>query len=163
MNPPSGIVASLHLHSITPGEPLQSVQEVELVEGKGIISDNRYFARISRKNKQPSKRQVSLMEREQIAEHAAALGLAAIPPGAARSNIETVGIDLVSLLGREVQVGGAVLLFYAPRDPCEKMDAICQGLRERMMNNRQGVMAQVLRSGKIRAGDTIRPLDLSSA
>jgi len=35
------------------------------------------------------------------------------------------------------------------------MDALCQGLRELMMNNRQGVMAQVVRSGKIRVGDSI--------
>jgi MOSC domain-containing protein YiiM len=36
------------------------------------------------------------------------------------------------------------------------MDAICQGLRELMMNNRQGVLAQVIRSGKIQVGDRIR-------
>jgi hypothetical protein len=35
------------------------------------------------------------------------------------------------------------------------MDAICQGLRERMMNSRQGVLAEVRRSGRIRVGDRI--------
>ena len=52
---------------------------------------------------------MTLIEREQIAEHAAALGLPSIPPGAVRSNIETTGIKLISLLGREVEIGGAVL------------------------------------------------------
>src|SRR5258705_13436976 len=95
------------------------------------------------------------MEREQIAEHAAALGLEFIPPGAVRSNIETTGIDLVSLIGKEIEIGEAILLLYGPRDPCAKMDAICEGLRELMLNNRQGVLAQVIRSGKIQSGDRI--------
>jgi MOSC domain-containing protein YiiM len=81
-----------------------------------------------------------------------------IPPGAVRSNVETTGIDLVTLVGREVAIGDAVLFLYAPRDPCEKMDAICQGLRALMLNNRQGVLAEVRRAGTVRVGDAIRPL-----
>jgi MOSC domain-containing protein YiiM len=82
--------------------------------------------------------------------------LESIPPGAVRSNIETTGVNLVSLLGKEIEMGEVILLLYAPRDPCAKMDAICHGLRELMMNNRQGVLAQVIRSGKIQIGDQIR-------
>ncbi|HSU55735.1 MAG TPA: MOSC domain-containing protein, partial [Candidatus Dormibacteraeota bacterium] len=82
-----------------------------------------------------------------------------IPPGAVRSNIETSGLDLVALVGKQVQMGEAILLLYAPRDPCEQMDAVCQGLRQLMMNDRQGVLAQVVRSGKVRIGDDIRVTD----
>lgn len=154
----AGRVVSLHLHPEQPGAPLQSVETMQVVEAKGIEGDTRYFGRVSRTTGKPARRQVTLIEREQIAEHAAGLGLAAIAPGAVRSNVETTGIDLVALVGREVQIGEAVLFFYAPRDPCEKMDAICQGLRERMRHNRQGVLAEVRRSGTIRVGDQIRPL-----
>lgn len=133
-----------------------NVEEIAVVESKGIVEEPRYFGRISRDTGQPSKRQVTLIEREQIVEHAAALGLQSIPPGAVRSNIETADIDLISLIGKEIEIGEAVLRFYAPRDPCAKMDAICQGLRELMMNNRQGVLAQVVRSGKIQVGDVIK-------
>jgi MOSC domain-containing protein YiiM len=35
------------------------------------------------------------------------------------------------------------------------MDAICQGLRARMMDQRQGVLAEVVCSGKVRVGDRI--------
>jgi len=35
------------------------------------------------------------------------------------------------------------------------MDAICQGLRDLMENDRQGVLAQVVKSGTIRVGDPI--------
>src|SRR6266704_7197542 len=141
-----GQVASLHLHPAEPGAPLQTVDAIELVESKGIQSEPRYFGRVSRETGAPNRRQVSLIEREQISEHATALGLQSIAPGAIRSNIETSGIDLISLVGREVEIGGAVLFLYAPRDPCAKMDAICQGLRELMMNDRQGVLAEVVRS-----------------
>jgi MOSC domain-containing protein YiiM len=73
-----------------------------------------------------------------------------------RSNIETSGVNLIALLGQKVEIGGAVLHLYAPRDPCAKMDAICQGLRARMMNQRQGVLAEVVRSGRIFVGDVIQ-------
>lgn len=152
---PLGHVASLHLHPAQSGAPLQAVESIEIVEGKGITGDSRYFGRMSRDTGQPSRRQVTLMEREQIAEHATALGLPGIAPGAVRSDLETTGINLIALLGRDIQIGEAVLRLYAPRDPCAQMDAICQGLRARMMDQRQGVLAEVIRSGKVRLGDAI--------
>jgi MOSC domain-containing protein YiiM len=150
-----GHVASLHLHPAEPGTPLHEVDAIEVVAAKGIAGDSRYFGRLSRDTGQPTRRQVSLIEREQIAEHATALGLQAIPPGAVRSNIETEGVKLISHLGRQIQIGEAVLFLHTSRDPCARMDAICQGLRALMLNNRQGVMAEVVRSGKIRRGDAI--------
>jgi MOSC domain-containing protein YiiM len=153
-----GRVASLHLHPATPGAPLISTEAVELVEARGIQGDTRYFGRMSRDGGKPTRRQVTLIEREQIAEHASALGLIAIAPALVRSNVETTGINLVALVGREVAIGEAVLFFSAPRDPCEKMDAICQGLRQRMLENRQGVLAEVRKSGKVCVGDEIRVL-----
>ena len=151
----SGRVASLHLPPPEPGAPLRSVESVEVVQAKGILNEPRYFARISRTTGQPSRRQITLIGREQIAEHAAALCIATIPAGAVRANIETVGIDLVACVGQVLQIGDAALLVFEPRMPCEKMDAICAGLRERMKNNRQGVLAEVLRSGMIRVGDAV--------
>jgi hypothetical protein len=161
----SGRVASLHLHPIEPGAPLQSVEEIELIEGKGIFGEPRYFGRISRNTGLASRRQVTLIERELIAEHAVALMVPSIPPGAVRSNIETLEINLIAWVGREVEIGEAILRLYAARDPCAKMDAVCQGLRELMANHRQGVLAQILRSGRVRVGDeiTVRPITGSSS
>ncbi len=152
----AGRVASLHLHPLQPGEPLTAVEEIQVVQAKGIQGEPRYFGRTHRETGDPSRRQISLIERERLAEHANALGLESIPPGAVRSNIETVGINLVPLVGRRLEIGSAVLQFEAPREPCAKMDAVCQGLRERMMNHRQGVLATVVRSGIIRVGDAVR-------
>jgi len=85
MAEPAGRVASLHLHPEKGGEPLRSVEQIEVVAEKGILGNPRKFGAISRSTGQPSKRQVSLMEREQIAGHATTLGLQNIPPGAVRS------------------------------------------------------------------------------
>ncbi len=153
-----GRVASLHLHPEEPGEPFTTVASIEVVAGKGIIGNPRYFARKSRSGG-PSKRQLSLIEREQISEHAAALGLESIAAGTVRSNIETTGIDLIKLVGKHVQIGNAIIHFYEPRTPCEKMDAICVGLRGLMSDGKQGVMAQVVRSGQIAIGDAIVPCE----
>jgi MOSC domain-containing protein YiiM len=148
-SPTVGRVASLHLHPPEPGTPFRPVPEIEVVAGRGIAGNPRYFGR-------PTRRQVTLIGREQIAEHAATLGLETIAPGAVRSNIETLGVDLMAWLDRDVQVGDAVLRFYAPRTPCHKMDAVCPGLRAQMEDGRQGVLAQVRVSGRIREGDIIR-------
>ena len=154
-----GTVASLHIHPAEPGAGLQAMEALTLVAGKGIAEDRRYFDRTSKHTGKPNRRQVSLIEREQIAEHAATLGLQSIAPGAVRANIETTRVDLHSLLGQDVEVGEVILRFHSPRTPCPKMDALCSGLRELMRNNRQGVLAEVVRSGTIRVGDLIRSRD----
>jgi len=153
----TGIVASLHLHPQVAGEALQAVNEVFAEAGQGLAGDWRVFGRKNQKG-EPSRRQVSLIAREEIARHAAALGLAEIPPGAVRSNVETAGIDLASFLGRQMEIGEAVVLFYEARKPCWKMERIAPGLQAMMSEGRQGVLAEVIRSGRIRAGDAIRPV-----
>jgi MOSC domain-containing protein YiiM len=157
--PQSGRVESLHIHPNIAGEPLIPCAEFNLVAEKGIREDKRYFARRNRQGN-PSKRQVTLIEREILQTHAAALGLADFDPGQVRSNIETSGIDLTSLIGSEVQVGEAILQFVERRTPCHKMDALAPGLRAIMENGRQGVIAVVVKSGRVRPGDLIAPIAL---
>ncbi len=151
----TGKVVSLHLHPAEPGAPLSSVGAIEVVAGKGIRGNGRMFDRLSRRTGEPTRRQVSLIEREQIAEHAEALEHPGFTPGDVRSNIETEGVDLVALAGKQVRIGSSLLFIYEPRTPCHKMDELAPGLRERMENGRQGVMAQVVESGEIRVGDAI--------
>ena len=121
---PSGTVASIHLHPSDRSTGLSSVDSVEFVAEAGLRGDQRYFGRKSRSTGGPSKRQVTLIERETLARHAAALGIPPLAPGIARSNIETSGIDLSTTVGRRLRVGTAVLQVVEPRTPCEKMDTI---------------------------------------
>lgn len=153
-----GTIASLHLHAAVSGEPLETVGRIELVVDKGIRGDRRHFGRRSRSTGEPTRRQVTLIEREMLRRHAAALGLAGIAPGAARSNIETEGIDLAALVGRRVRVGTALLEIVGHRDPCAKMDTVAPGLRELMMPPCQGVLARVVETGEARVGDAVEVL-----
>lgn len=131
------------------------VSSIEVEADKGIAGNGRYFDR-RRSTGGPGKRQVTLIEREQIDAHGKTLGIS-IEPGVVRSNIETKNIDLIALVGRQVRVGTVVLEFYEARTPCAKMDVVCRGLRAEMEHQRQGVLARVIQSGRIRAGDSIRP------
>ena len=152
----SAAAISLHIHPATSGAALASLPELNLVQDKGIVEDTRYFGR--RKEGRPSKRQVTLIEREVIRQHAAALGVDDFAPGVVRSNIETEGVDLMALMGRNVQVGEAVLRFVEPRTPCHQMEALVKGLRALMEDGRQGVIATVVKGGRIRVGDAINVL-----
>ncbi len=150
--PVPGRIVALHLHPLEEaGAAMRSVEQFTLVEGKGIAENKRYFARNSR-------RQLTLIEREQLDEHAGVLGLDSLAPGLARSNIETTGINLIELIGHDVQVGEAVVHFYEARTPCHKMDAVAQGLRKLMENRKQGVLATVVKSGTVRLGDAVQVL-----
>ncbi len=147
------------MHPPVAGEPMLPADSIAVEIDAGIIGNTRYWKRQSRSTNQPTLRQITLIEREQIAEHASALGLPGIAAGRVRSNIETEGINLVPLVGRDVRVGGAVLHIAAPRDPCHKMDEIAPGLRERMTNDKQGVLAVIVQSGTIKNGDAIQPIN----
>jgi len=151
----AGRIASIHVHPDKSGTEMIALDSIDLIAEKGIVQDKRYFGRRSTIG-QPSKRQLTLIEREQIKDHADALGCAAFAPGAVRSNIETEGVQLVPLKGKIIEIGSARLLVGEPRDPCEKMDRVMPGLRALMENDRQGVLAQVVTSGMIRVGDQIR-------
>jgi len=132
---------------------------ITIESNAGIVGNTRYWQRQSHSTGKPTHRQVSLIEREQIIEHANALGLPSIEAGLVRSNIETEGVDLVALMSRKVRIGEATLYISSPRDPCHKMDKITPGLRQRMMDNKQGVLAKIVQSGVIKIGDAIQPID----
>jgi|SRR5437899_9219113 len=161
MNLSTGRVASLHVHPAESEAAMLSLESITLVAGKGIVEDVRYFDRKNR-NGEPRRRQVTLIEREQIGEHAAVLGLTSILAGRVRSNIETDGISLIDCIGKQLQIGEAILFIYDARTPCAKMDAVVPGLRELMKNSRQGVLAQVISSGTVRVGDAIEVCRLAS-
>ncbi len=162
MNPAPGKIASLHLHPAVGGSPMVMVDEVTGVEGKGLVGDGRYYGRLSRRTGRPSRRQVTLIEREVLAAHAARLGCTPIGPGQARANIETEGMDLSTLVGRRLRVGTMLLEVVQHRDPCAKMDAIQPGLRALMEPPCQGVIAIVVESGVAGVGCPVVPCDLQA-
>lgn len=150
----NGVVKSLHLHPAKPGDPLIHVHELNVVAGKGIEKNggNRMYGHNNR-------RQVSLIEREQLSEHSELLNRPSFLPGEVRANIETEGINLVDLVGQNIRIGEAQLFLYEPRKPCKKMDELTFGLRKNMEDGKQGVLAEIIQTGTIYKGESIIPLD----
>ena len=155
----SGRVASLHMHpkkrtTQKRMDPMVPAEALNLVEKEGISGAPRYRGTKSR-------RHVTLIGREQLAEHAAmaAMTLDELGPGVVRSNIETEDVDLMSMIGKRVKIGTALLHFYAPRDPCWKMDFIQHGLQRLMEDGKQGVLAEVIHSGVVHIGDALEIIE----
>ena len=164
-------VASLHVHPKNKGGPVKggamtSVLEMELVEGKGIKGNERYFDRKTSKGA-PSPRQVSLIDRSLIKHHEEQVdNKGCLPPGAIRSNIETTLVGknqettppcpYIPLLNRQLQIGNsAIIELTLARTPCWEMDVLSQGLQQSMKGETQGVLAKVVKSGTIKIGDPI--------
>jgi MOSC domain-containing protein YiiM len=153
-----GKIESLHFHSQIQNKPMISTSKMSLVEGKGILGNPRYYDKTTAAG-QKNRRQVSLIEREQVAEHENQIEMK-LEAGVVRSNIETSGIDLIDMIDKYLMIGDkAVLYIFMARKPCYKMDDICDGLQNLMKGNRQGVIGEVIISGDIKVGDIIKPVD----
>ncbi len=81
-----------------------------------------------------------------------------VKDGQHRRNIVTGGIQLESLRGRQFQVGGAVFEYDRPRPPCSYIEGLTEPGMTRALVGRGGICARVVKSGRIRVGDTIAAL-----
>ena len=98
-----------------------------------------------------TKREVLFVSRE----HLDAVG---VEPGRIRENFTVEGADVHQWpIGQHVRAGGALFEITMVCDPCERMDAIRPGLREQL-DGRRGMLARVLETGDVAAGDEIELL-----
>ncbi len=136
-----GTIVNLHIARVK-GTPSDPVDEATAIASKGLDGD--------RSCNENNVRQVLFMDKETLD----GFGLA---PGQIKENITTTGLDLSKVEpGQVFFVGDDVTLEAVGEcEPCGKMDAIRQGLREEL-NHRRGQLAVVLNGGGIKVGDTIR-------
>jgi MOSC domain-containing protein YiiM len=136
-----GSITNLHLARVkeTPSDP---VGEATAISGRGLEGD--------RSCREGNMRQVLIMDNE-------TLGHFGLAPGQIKENITTTGLDLSQTqAGQVVFIGDEVTMeIVGECEPCGKMDAIRQGLREEI-NHRRGQLAVVLNGGAIKVGDTVR-------
>lgn len=126
--------------------PMLPVNAVEAVAGKGFRGDISY----GRKS-----RQVLIVEQEVLE----ALNL---HPGTLRENLTVKHMRLDTMeAGAVLKVGDALLQLSGQCTPCDKMNAIRPGLKD-ALQGRRGVLANVIRDGIVRVGDTITYLPLQS-
>jgi MOSC domain-containing protein YiiM len=145
------------------------VPEIELIAGHGVRGDAhfgvtvKHRSRVARDPTQPNLRQVHLLHQELFSEllqrgHVVAHGQMG-------ENITTEGIDLLGLgVGTQLRLGAeAWIEITGLRNPCAQIEAFQPGLLAAVLGReaggtlirKAGVMAIVLKSGVVKAGDEI--------
>nr|WP_321249721.1 MOSC domain-containing protein [uncultured Ruegeria sp.] len=105
------------------------------------------------------KRAVSLIQQEHLAAIGAYLRQGPVSPDILRRNLVLSGINLAALKGREVQVGEAILRFTVICAPCSRMEEALGKGGYSAVRGHGGWCAEVVRSGQVRLGDAVQPVD----
>ncbi|MBI5836700.1 MAG: MOSC domain-containing protein [Candidatus Eisenbacteria bacterium] len=129
-------------------------REVTAVPGRGLEGD-RYHAGVGTySRKMEPAREVTLVETEALDALEREYGYR-LAPGASRRNIETRGVPLNHLVGREFRVGAARLRGIRLCEPCSHLAALTDARAHKGLVHRGGLRAQVLEGGAIRVGDAL--------
>ncbi|MEN2785991.1 MOSC domain-containing protein [Sphingomonas qilianensis] len=151
--------------------------EIRLIEGLGVEGDAHLgvtVQHLSRQKKDPGAvnlRQVHLIHAE-LFDELAAKGFA-VAPGELGENVTVRGIDLLGLPeGAVLALGNAARVRVTGlRNPCKQIDRFQKGLMAALLNKaadgtlvrKSGVMAVVVASGVVRAGDAVRIVSAPAA
>jgi MOSC domain-containing protein YiiM len=131
-------------------KPIQAVTQVEAFAGQGLIGD-RAGARPG------SKRQVTLIQAEHLPIIATFIGSLEVRPELLRRNLVISGINLCALVNKQFSVGQVLLAGTGYCHPCARMEEAPGTGGYNAMRGHGGFTAQILISGEIRVGDTVRP------
>jgi len=138
-------VEHIHIASKS-GAPVDSLDEVEVVAGKGLAGDRNFD--------KYSKGQITVVSTEELAEAAAAWG-SDIEPGSTRRNVTVSGFQLPREPGSQFRMGQVVVEVYRDASPCELMnDSVGPGAREHL-RGRAGIRGLVIEGGRLRVGDEV--------
>jgi MOSC domain-containing protein YiiM len=130
--------------------PMQEVDRVEVVAGKGLVGD--------RYKSGSGKRGVTFIQAEHLPVVAALSGLAEVAPATLRRNVVVSGLPVIALKGRRFRIGTAVFEGTGDCDPCSRMEAALGPGGYNAMRQHGGLCARVLTSGSFGLGDAVEPL-----
>ena len=138
------------------GAPLERVESVELVEGKGLTGD-RYANKAGafQKDKIEPSQEVTLIEQEALDAASRDYKLE-LTHAESRRNLLTAGVPLNHLVGRQFTVGDAVLEGLELCEPCKYLQRLIGKEVVRALQHRGGLRARIVRGGAIKTGDAIR-------
>jgi MOSC domain-containing protein YiiM len=104
--------------------------------------------------KKSGKREVTMIQAEHLEELSQVLGKP-IPEGITRRNLVIRGVDLRSLINKNIKIGSAV--FYCTGDcpPCKRMNEVLGDGAMIAMDGKGGITAKVVESGTLSAGDDV--------
>lgn len=131
----------------TESAPLQMVQQVEAIAGKGLIGD-----RYASKN---GKRQVTLIQWEHLSVIASLLHKDFISPESLRRNIAISGINLLALKNKKFKLGTAILEYTGLCEPCSKMEETFGPGGYNAVRGHGGITCKILESGIISVGNSL--------
>lgn len=170
MDRKEGIIRALCLNK-APGLPKYEVPQIEIVANHGVQGDyhagefvrHRYLAK-----KDPTRlnvRQVLLAD-DRIYANISAHGIPAVP-GSLGENVVVEGIDLMNLpVKTRLSINDVLLKISEVREPCYQLNQIHPELQAVVMPDEQdekswrgGMMAVVIRGGKVRVGDRVQVVD----
>ncbi|WP_447725440.1 MOSC domain-containing protein [Sphingomonas koreensis] len=147
----TGRIAGIARHAFAKA-PIETVDRASVTLEGGIAGDFRGAMKGG-----PYKRQVSLIE---AGDWAAAMDQVGhnIPWEQRRANLLVEGLDLPQGAGRRLRIGADVVLeVTVETEPCERMNALADGLRAALTPDwRGGVCTKVIAPGEIAVGDEIR-------
>jgi MOSC domain-containing protein YiiM len=137
--------------------PLLRPAEAEAIEAHGLRGDHRAAGRPGRK------RQVTLIQREDLAVIAALMGREGVDPALLRRNLVVSGLPLAAIGKGRVQIGEVLLELTGPCDPCHRVEAALGPGGEAAAWGHCGFTARVLRGGALRVGEAARALPAAPA
>ncbi|MEW1724506.1 MOSC domain-containing protein [Streptomyces sp. NPDC093109] len=163
-----GVVRSLHI-AAAPGDPPHPVAAVWAVAGRGLLGDRNYrelpgdpAAPERGVGRASGVCQISLIELEAIEalEHEHGVRITA---SESRRNVVCTGVRLLSLVGKEFQVGEVTLRGQRPSEPCARLEQLTRPGVLRGLIHRGGLRAEILRGGLLRVGDPLWPAEAPRA
>ena len=139
----------------TKGETMQSVRQVQAVQGHGLAGD-RYFLEpgITSENRKPDQ-QITLIEVEAVEALAKEQGIE-ISPAEIRRNLVLRGIELNGLVDKKFKLGEVLLRGMRLCEPCQYLAKKTQPEVLPGLLHRGGLRAEILNDGVIRVGDTLQ-------
>jgi len=137
--------------------PMQRVPAARLVAGVGLEGDRYALGGGTWAQYPDLKRQLTLIDRDDVTAVAHEAGVA-LAPGATRRNLVTTGIELPALVGSWFAVGNALLFGMKRCPPCTHLERLTGVRLIRAMVDRGGINAAVFVGGGIREGDVVRPV-----
>jgi MOSC domain-containing protein YiiM len=125
--------------------PVKIIDSVTAIENKGLEGDR----------SKGGNRQVTLIQKEHIDAVASFLGKDDLGFTLTRRNILVEGINLLSLKGKQFQIGESILEYTGECHPCSRMEEALGEGGYNAMRGHGGISAKVIVSGEIKSGDTI--------
>jgi MOSC domain-containing protein YiiM len=153
----SGVVR--HLHK-TPRAflPMESFNELDLVEGKGVVGDRYMIGQETGfySHKPEEGRQVTLFEIETLVALERDAKITMLPEEH-RRNITVEGVPLNHLVNRKFWIGDVLLEATRLSTPCRHIEEILGKQVFDPLINRSGLNCRILKGGMVKVGDMLRP------